>query len=90
MKTTAAAPSWLIAWAGTPTDMMYDNIAYDTLGNISICTVQWPDGGVGTYTATVVSTAFPGATDAYTVTYLPAGSPPRGPPPTRRRPPPGR
>lgn len=35
-------------------------------------TVTWPDGSTGTYTATTVSTDFPGAVDAYTVTY---GSP---------------
>ena len=32
----------------------------------------WPDGTAGTYTATTVSTDFPGAVDAYTITY---GSP---------------
>lgn len=34
--------------------------------------VVWPDGTIGTYTATMVSVAFPGAVDAYTITY---GSP---------------
>lgn len=34
--------------------------------------VVWPDGTVGTYTALVVSSAFPGAVDSYRVTY---GSP---------------
>jgi hypothetical protein len=32
--------------------------------------VIWPDGATGAYTATTVSTAFPGAVDAYTVTYV--------------------
>jgi len=32
----------------------------------------WPNGTVGTYTADTVSTLFPGAVDAYHVTY---GSP---------------
>ncbi|MGK9270514.1 hypothetical protein KXR83_05875 [Williamsia muralis] len=34
--------------------------------------VVWPDGAPGTYTATTLSSAFPGAVDAYTITY---GSP---------------
>lgn len=34
--------------------------------------VVWPDGALGTFTATVLSSSFPGAVDAYTVTY---GSP---------------
>lgn len=34
----------------------------------------WPDGTTGMYTATTVSSAFPGAVDAYTVTYLGAAT----------------
>ena len=34
--------------------------------------VVWPDGTPGTYTATTLSAAFPGAVDAYNITY---GSP---------------
>ncbi|MCQ4119901.1 hypothetical protein [Rhodococcus tibetensis] len=34
--------------------------------------VVWPDGTPGTYTATTLSASFPGAVDAYTITY---GSP---------------
>jgi hypothetical protein len=34
--------------------------------------VVWPDGTPGTYTATALSASFPGAVDAYTITY---GSP---------------
>lgn len=37
--------------------------------------VEWPDGTAGVYTATTVSTAFPEAVDAFTITY--AGSPTR-------------
>lgn len=36
-------------------------------------TVQWPDGATGVFTATTLSTAFPGAIDAYTVTYVANG-----------------
>lgn len=31
--------------------------------------VVWPDGTAGVYTADLVSTAFPGAVDAYHITY---------------------
>lgn len=34
--------------------------------------VVWPDGTPGVYTADTLSGAFPGATDAYHVTYVPA------------------
>jgi hypothetical protein len=70
------APTWLIAWAGDPVNMMSGTIAYDANGAITSASVVWPDGAAGTYTATVLSTAFPGATDAYTVTYN--GGPPSG------------
>lgn len=33
-------------------------------------TIVWPDGATGVFTATELSTAFPGAVDAYTVTYV--------------------
>lgn len=33
-------------------------------------TVIWPDGATGTFTADTVSTAFPGAIDAYHVTHV--------------------
>lgn len=38
--------------------------------------VVWPDGRPGVYTATTLSTAFPGAVDAYTITYDAPGSDP--------------
>lgn len=47
-------------------------ITRDANGAATSAPVVWPDGTPGTYTATTVSTAFPGAVDAYTVTY---GSP---------------
>lgn len=43
-------------------------ITRDTNGAATSASVVWPDGSPGTYTATVVSTAHPGAVDAYTVT----------------------
>lgn len=36
---------------------------------ITTATVKWPDGATGVFTSTELSTEFPGAIDAYTVTY---------------------
>lgn len=47
-------------------------ITRDVNGAATSAPVVWPDGTVGVYTATTVSTVFPGAVDAYTITY---GSP---------------
>lgn len=47
-------------------------ITRDSNGAATSAPVVWPDGSPGTYTATTLSTSFPGAVDAYTVTY---GSP---------------
>lgn len=44
-------------------------ITRDGNGAATSAGVVWPDATTGTYTATSVSTAFPGAVDAYTVTY---------------------
>lgn len=47
-------------------------ITRDGNGAATSAPVVWPDGAPGTYTATTVSTVFPGAVDAYSVTH---GSP---------------
>lgn len=46
-------------------------ITRDANGAATSAGVVWPDGTAGVYTATTVSTAFPGAVDAYTVTKPP-------------------
>ena len=61
-KTLAADPEPIIA--GT--------LTRDANEAVTSAPVVWPDGSTGTFTATTVSTAFPGAVDAWTVTY---GSP---------------
>lgn len=43
-------------------------ITRDANGAATSAAVVWPNGDSGAYTATTVSTAFPGAVDAYTVT----------------------
>lgn len=65
---------WLKLHAGGNLDaLIVGAITRDSNGAATSATVAWPDGTGGTYTATTASTAFPGAVDAYTVTY--AGSP---------------
>lgn len=38
-------------------------------GAITTATIEWPDGTAGVYTADTLSSAFPGATDAWHATY---------------------
>jgi hypothetical protein len=67
---------WLKLHAGGNLDaLLVGAITRDADGAATSAGVIWPDGTTGTYTATTVSTAFPGAVDAYTVTY--AASPAR-------------
>ncbi len=40
---------------------------------IITASVQWPDGSTGTFTTDTFSSSFPGAIDAYHVTYVPIG-----------------
>lgn len=58
--------------ARNPDLLIAGSITRDANNAATSAPVVWPDGTPGTYTATTVSTAFPGAVDAYTVTY---GSP---------------
>lgn len=58
--------------ARTPEQIIVGAITRDANGAATGAAVVWPDGTPGIYTATTVSTAFPGAVDAYTITY---GSP---------------
>lgn len=48
-------------------------ITRDGNGAATSAGVVWPDGATGTYTALVVSTAFPGAVDSYSVTRVVSG-----------------
>lgn len=59
--------------AANPDLLTFGTITRDANGAATSAPVTWPDGTTGTYTATTVSTAFPGAVDAYTITYAPAG-----------------
>lgn len=55
--------------AGNPDLLIAGAITRDANGAATVAPVVWPDGRPGVYTATIMSTAFPGAVDAYTVSY---------------------
>lgn len=63
--------AWLKLHAGGNLDaLLVGAITRDSNGAATDASVVWPDGTTGTYAATTVSTAFPGAVDAFTVTYV--------------------
>ena len=64
--------TWNKQLARTPDLLIAGTITRNGDGAATSAPVVWPDGSPGTYTATTLSTAFPGAVDAYTITY---GSP---------------
>lgn len=57
---------WLI---GHVNDVAYTSITRDGNDAVTSASVVWPDGTTGTFTADTLSVAFPGAVDAYHVTY---------------------
>lgn len=62
----------LMQLARDPGQIFAGTVTRDADGAAVSATVEWPDGVAGVYAGTV-STSFPGAVDAYTVTR--AGSP---------------
>lgn len=72
------SPSVVTAsWTGlvrNPEDLIVGAITRDSNGAATSAPVLWPDAATGTYTATTVSTAFPGAVDAYTITHVLGGT----------------
>lgn len=64
--------AWLKLFGGDPDSIISGAITRDANGAATSAPVVWPDGSPGTYTADAVSTAFPGAVDAWHITY---GSP---------------
>jgi hypothetical protein len=63
--------AWLkLHAAGNLDALIVGVVTRDSNGAATSAGVVWPDGSAGTYTATTVSTAFPGAVDAYTVTWV--------------------
>ena len=68
----ANAIAQLSTWARNPDLLIAGAVTRDANGAATSAPVLWPNGQPGTYTADTVSTAFPGAVDAYHITY---GSP---------------
>lgn len=65
--------STIVAWAGSLDSLISGSITRDSNGAATTAAVVWPDGATGVYTATTVSTAFPGAVDAYSITHVLGG-----------------
>ena len=59
-------------FARNPDTLIAGAVTRDSNGAATSAPVVWPDGTPGTYTALVLSSAFPGAVDSYKITY---GSP---------------
>jgi hypothetical protein len=67
----AGTDAWLKVHAGGDLDaLIVGVITRDGNGAATSAGVVWPDGTTGAYAATTVSTEFPGAVDAYTITYV--------------------
>lgn len=62
----------LLQFAANPSMLFSGAVTVNTDGAPVSASVKWPNGVVGVYSGTA-STAFPGAVDAYTITY--AGTP---------------
>jgi hypothetical protein len=63
--------AWLKLHASGDLDaLIVGAITRDSNGAATSASVVWPDGKAGAYASTSVSGSFPGAVDAYTVTYV--------------------
>lgn len=58
-----------LALARNPELMMFGSITRDANGTPTAASLIWPDGTIGVYAATAVSSLYPGSVDAYYVTY---------------------
>lgn len=63
----------LLALARDPNLIVSGVVTYNANHAATSAPVVWPDGASGTYTATTVSSSFPGLVDAYTVTHVLGG-----------------
>lgn len=61
--------SRLLVLAYDPDGLLVGVFTRDVNDAITSAPAVWPDGATGVFTATVLSTAFPGAIDAYTITH---------------------
>lgn len=63
---------YFLQLAANPDALIIGAITRNSDDAVTSAAVEWPDGTPGVFTATDLSTAFPGAVDGYTITY---GSP---------------
>jgi hypothetical protein len=68
----AETQATLSRWARLPDALIFGSITRDSNDTMLTATVIWPDGTPGTFTTDVTSVDWPGAIDAYHITY---GSP---------------
>jgi hypothetical protein len=61
--------TWLRANTAAQAFSALSGVTRDSNSALLSATVTWPDGTTGTWTTDTVSTDFPGAIDAYHVTY---------------------
>lgn len=62
----------LVGWALADAFQLV-SASRDANGAVTTASVVWPDGATGTFTTVTASAAFPGAIDAYRVTYVSGG-----------------
>jgi hypothetical protein len=62
--------SVLIRGAKAPDLIISGSIVRNSSNAVTSAAVTWEDGVSGVYTALVLSSAFPGAVDSYSVTYV--------------------
>lgn len=58
-----------LSWAYTAAFRIV-SASRDSNGAIVTASIEWPDGATGTFTTDIVSTAFPGAIDAWHATHV--------------------
>lgn len=75
LESVATKAQQRIALAANPDALVVGAVTRNANGAATAANVVWPDGSTGAYAATTLSTAFPGAVDAYTVTYVPVSGP---------------
>ena len=59
----------LMGWALSQSFTVVSGVR-DSNGALTSATITWPDGATGTFTATNLSSSFPGAIDGWSATYV--------------------
>lgn len=67
---TPPSPNWMLSQWALGQAFTISAATRNTNEAITTASVVWPDGATGTYTADILSASFPGAVDAYHVTYV--------------------